>query len=231
MKQRKNSSLVRFLFLFILIATVIWLSGRILTRLCKGITSDSTTQDNPSWQLILVNKEHPIPENYSVDLTTLANGEQVDSRIYPELQQMFDDARANGLGLFVASGYRSHKEQVKIFEEKMNAFLSQGYSKKKALSSTASWVAVPGTSEHELGIAVDINTDLSISTRESVYTWLAENSYKYGFILRYPPEKADITGVQYEPWHYRYVGKEAAQDMFDRNLCLEEYLGIVKSGK
>ena len=81
-----------------------------------------------------------------------------------------------------------------------------------------------GRSEHQLGLAVDINGDELHSSNDEVYSWLAENAYKYGFILRYPEGKSDITGIEYEPWHYRYVGKEAAAEIFSRSICLEEYL-------
>ena len=86
------------------------------------------------------------------------------------------------------------------------------------------WVAVPGTSEHQLGIAVDINADKSRSTNEEVYQWLAKNAYKYGFILRYPQGKEDVTGTDYEPWHYRYVGNGAAEEIYNGQICLEEYM-------
>ena len=86
-------------------------------------------------------------------------------------------------------------------------------------------MAEPGTSEHELGLAIDINADLDRSTSDEVYGWLAQNAWKYGFVLRYPADKTDITGIDYEPWHYRYVGQEAAKEMHKKGLCLEEYLG------
>lgn len=86
------------------------------------------------------------------------------------------------------------------------------------------WVALPGTSEHQLGISVDINADTSKCSRDDVYNWLLENSYKYGFIQRYPSGKISITGVANEPWHYRYVGKEAAETIYQSGMCLEEYI-------
>lgn len=222
MKKRRRFSNYLYTIIFLLLFIIL---GIQLTESPHAIFSaHSGFSNNPAWYLILVNKEHPIPQNYSVDLITLSNGEKVDARIYPELQQMFDDARANGLGLFVASGYRNSNQQRMLFEERVNAYLAQGLSKKSARATALLWVAAPGTSEHELGIAVDINADPTISTGTSVYTWLAENSYKYGFICRYPQDKSDLTGVHYEPWHYRYVGKEAAEEIFKNGLCLEEYL-------
>jgi len=87
------------------------------------------------------------------------------------------------------------------------------------------WVAIPGTCEHELGLAVDINADKEQSSNEEVYNWLAENAWRYGFILRYPKGKEDITGIDYEPWHYRYVGKEVAKEIYEEGITLEEYVG------
>ena len=176
------------------------------------------------WNLILVNKDHRIPANYKVDLVELSNGEKVDSRIYPELQSMFDDARADGLALFVREGYRTRKEQEQIMDERVVQYQAQGYSKAEAGKLARDYVAVPDTSEHQLGLSVDINADTSKCSSDAVYNWLAENAWKYGFIKRYPADKVDITGISNEPWHYRYVGKEAAQEMQQSGMCLEEYV-------
>ena len=176
------------------------------------------------WNLILVNKDHKIPYNYSVDLIELSNGKKVDARIYPELQKMFDDARAAGLQLFVRDGYRTRDEQKALMNDKIAAYEDEGYSKSDAKKLAKTYVAEPGTSEHELGLSVDINAESSGSSQDAVYEWLDENAYKYGFIKRYPADKTDITGIDNEPWHYRYVGYEAAKEMKEQNLCLEEYL-------
>ena len=148
-----------------------------------------------------------------------------DSRIYPDLQLMFDDARNEGIYPYVREGYRTHEEQMAIFDDKMAAFMREGYRKRKAKEMAGQWVAIPGTSEHELGLAVDINADKERSSNEEVYDWLAENAWRYGFILRYPQGKEDITGIDYEPWHYRYVGKEVAKQIYEEGITLEEYVG------
>lgn len=137
---------------------------------------------------------------------------------------MFDDARAAGLQLFVRAGYRTQEEQKELLDDKIKAYQNEGYSKSAADKLAKEWVAVPGTSEHQLGIAIDINADTSVCSSDEVYSWLADNAYKYGFINRYPADKKDITGVINEPWHYRYVGKEAAEEMYLSGLCLEEYI-------
>ena len=164
-----------------------------------------------------------MPEDYSVELTELSNGQKVNSRIYPYLQEMFDAARAEGVYPVVREGYRTEEEQQEILDDKIQTYINQGYSQSRAERTAKEWVALPGTSEHQLGIAVDINADKSMCSNEEVYAWLAENAYKYGFILRYPPEKQEITGTSYEQWHYRYVGEEAALEIYERGICLEEY--------
>lgn len=176
------------------------------------------------WNLILVNATHAIPEDYSLELTTLSNGKQVDSRIYPSLQEMFDDMRADGIEPIVGEGYRTEQQQKDMMTQQIDAYLAEGYQEKEAQSLAEDLVALPGYSEHQLGLAVDINADKSVSTNEEVYQWLAEHSWQYGFILRYPADKEDITGISYEPWHYRYVGTDAAKEIYERKICLEEYL-------
>ena len=180
------------------------------------------------WNLILVNDDYSIPGNYEVELTELSNGEKVDSRIYPQLQQMFDDARAAGLELFVREGYRTAQDQKDIMDERIQQYRDEGYSRSEAKKLAEEYVAEPGTSEHELGIAVDINADTSKCSSDAVYTWLANNAYRYGFIKRYPEDKTEITGVNNEPWHYRYVGIDVAQEMQEKGLCLEEYIETLK---
>ena len=164
-----------------------------------------------------------MPEDYEVELTELSNGQMVDSRIYPYLQEMFDAARTEDVYPVVREGYRTAEEQQEILDDKIQSYINQGYSQVKAERTAKEWVALPGTSEHQLGIAVDINADKSKCSNEDVYGWLAENAYKYGFVLRYPPGKQKITGTSYEPWHYRYVGEEAAKEIYERGICLEEY--------
>ena len=183
------------------------------------------TENANSSELTLVNADHSVPRGWSVELTTLSNGEQVASMIYPDLQAMFDDMRQNGIYPLVRAGYRSTEEQERVLSERIAAYQSEGYSGSRARELALDTVAEPGTSEHELGLAVDINADDDLSTGEEVYSWLAENAYKYGFIQRYPEDKTDITGIDYEPWHYRYVGRQAAKEIHDSGECLEEYLG------
>lgn len=190
----------------------------------RVVESGNIASDEYGWNLILVNRNHYVPEDYTVELTELSNGEQIDSRIYPDLQDMFDTARAEGLQLFVADGYRTQETQQGLLDEKIQAYKNEGFSAQEAEEKAKQWVALPGTSEHQLGLAVDINADTSHNSRDEVYAWLADNGYKFGFINRYPEGKTEITGTIYEPWHYRYVGKEAAREMYSQGICLEEYI-------
>lgn len=190
-----------------------------------GVKEDShSIPVSEEWNLIIVNRWNEIPENFSISLTELSNGQRVDSRIYPYLQEMFDAAREDGIYPIVREGYRTAEEQEEIFNEKVQAYINEGYTKARSEKAAKEWVALPGTSEHQLGIAVDINADKTQSTNDEVYAWLAENAHHYGFILRYPQGKEEITGTSYEPWHYRYVGTENAKIIYEKQICLEEFI-------
>lgn len=181
-----------------------------------------TPEDN---LLLLVNKDNPLPEGYEVELTELSNGETVGTVIYPDLQEMFNDARAQGVYPVVASGYRTEEKQQSLMDEKIASLMEEGFTEESAAVEAAAWVNPVGYSEHQTGLAVDINADGIQSAGYEVYEWLAENAWQYGFILRYPEDKTDLTGTEYEPWHYRYVGREKAEEIYRSGLCLEEYLG------
>lgn len=185
---------------------------------------DNTDTDTDVDLLMLVNPWNSLPEDYSIELTTLSNGKQLATVIYPSLQQMFDDMRAQEVYPVVASGFRSAEKQQSLMDEKIQSFVDQGYSQEAAEAEAELWVAKVGYSEHQTGLAVDINADGIHSTGQEVYDWLAEHAWEYGFILRFPEGKTDITGIDYEPWHYRYVGVEAAKEIYQQGVTLEEYL-------
>ena len=177
----------------------------------------------------LVNFENTIPKDWKVDLVQLNNGQSVDRRIYDDLIAMLQAAKSEGLNPLICSSYRTNEKQEQLYQNKVSEYLSQGYSKVEASDKAAFWVARPGTSEHQLGLAVDIvstkNQRLDRSQENTVeQQWLIQNSWKYGFVLRYPTNKNSITGVGYEPWHYRYVGKEHAKKINELGVCLEEYV-------
>ena len=163
-------------------------------------TLASATEAKNNGLLTLVNMSHTLPADWTVDLVELRNNQSIDRRAYDGL-----------------------------YTNKKNSYLEQGYSEDDATALAATWVAYPGTSEHQLGLTVDIcsigNQELDSSQEDTAtQQWLMANCYKYGFILRYPADKSDITEISYEPWHYRYVGVEAATEMYQKHLCLEEYL-------
>ena len=229
MKANMNRKKVQFKarILFVLLCFAL-----ILTTGCKtggaedrpsevpANTSHSGKQaDSGPWYLTLVNRWNPLPENYDLELAEVEGGELVDQRIYDPLMEMLEAAEAEGLGPIVVSGYRTRAVQQRFMDEKIAEFRQEGYSRKDAEELAKQWVAIPGTSEHELGLAVDINGDTY-----DIYPWLQENSYKYGFIFRCPADKKDITGIAEEVWHYRYVGLKAAKEIYESGLCLEEYL-------
>lgn len=216
-------------FTYILLrSNLISISGFPLPSLDSIGERHKTASEDYGWNLILVNQKNYIPDNYEMDLTELSNGEKIDSRIYPDLQAMFDAARVDGVYPYVAAGYRTQEKQQQLLDEKIEAYQNEGHSKSEARKLAEQWVAIPGTSEHQLGIAVDINADITRSSSDDVYAWFAENGYKYGFIKRYPIDKTEITGVINEPWHYRYVGKESAREIYSQGICLEEYIDTLR---
>ena len=161
---------------------------------------------------------------------TRSDGYKVDSRCAEALDEMLAACRAAGYDPLICSAYRTQETQQSLFDNKVQRLISDGMSETDAKVEAAKAVAIPGTSEHQLGLAVDIVdstmqelTDAQEDT--GTQRWLMANSWRYGFIHRYPNGDTDITGIIYEPWHYRYVGKDAAQDIFNRDITLEEYLG------
>ncbi len=227
MKIRKRKKKNRFSILMLIFIAAFFLTaaGDTLYKNADTYFLKEATTENGR-MLILVNSDNRVPEDYEVSLITLANGERIDKEIYPSLQKMFDDMRAEGYYPQVVSGYRSEDSQADIYESRYDRYRSEGHSKRVARELTQQWVAKPGTSEHELGLAVDINPDREKSGDE-VYEWLNKNAHKYGFIKRYPEDKTDITGIANEPWHYRYVGEKAAKEMKEKSLCLEEYIEYI----
>lgn len=196
-------------------------------------TSETPTVHTADWNLLLVNPWNKVPSDFSVELTQLKNGHAIDKRAYPDLQDMMDAIRAEGLSPLICSSYRTNEKQQTLYNNQVSKYLARGYSQSEAETEAGKWVAVPGTSEHQTGLAVDIvdmNYQLLDEKQEdtAVQKWLMKNSYKYGFILRYPSDKSEITGINYEPWHYRYVGKEVAKDIYEQGICLEEYLDATK---
>lgn len=201
------------------------------TQEATGILHVGGNDAKNDWRLLLVNRWNPVPQDYVPATVTLSNGLEVDERCYPDLQEMMDACRAEGLSPLICSAYRTQGFQEMLYQNEVEEWLNQGYSQNEAEKEAGCVVAVPGTSEHQIGLALDIvdedNQLLDESQeRTAVQKWLMEHSWEYGFILRYPNGKSDITGIIYEPWHYRYVGRENAEKIHTLGVCLEEYLGV-----
>ena len=181
------------------------------------------------WRLLLVNKQHPVPENYTFTPGKITGNMKCDARIIDDLMAMMEAAKADGINLMVCSPYRDYNRQTVLFNRKIDYYMNKGYSYLEAYKISSITVTVPGASEHQIGLALDIVSDtypyLEIEFGETqAGKWLNKHSCEYGFILRYPLGKEYITGIQYEPWHFRYVGKEAATAIMSQGITLEEFL-------
>lgn len=207
-------------FLFFLVFLVM-----MVLLVTKGVSfiGEKEADTSHGWALVLVNKIYAVPYDWQVETVTLTNGECVDSRIYSALEAMFDAARAQGLAPEVTSGYRTAKMQCKLIREKKAALRENGLTRRQANVEAERWVAAVGHSEHETGLAVDIN-DARGQSSQALYDWLATNAWRYGFIERYPASHHSCTKTAHEPWHYRYVGQTAAAAIWQNGLCLEEYI-------
>ena len=198
------------------------------------ITQTTTAPAEQDWQLLLVNPWNKLPEDFAIELKKLSNGLKVDARIYGDLTAMLSDCRKAGLRPVVCSAYRTAETQTRLYNNKIARLRAAGYSREAAIRQAGRWVAVPGTSEHQTGLAVDlVAASYQVLDKKQEQTkeqkWLMEHCWEYGFILRYPADKSAITGIGYEPWHYRYVGKETAKAIRDSGLCLEEYLTALEN--
>lgn len=199
------------------------------------VTTAAPTPEEPvnsgdgDWNKLLVNPWNPIPDGYTPELVSVSNGQQADVRVRDALEAMLTDCRKAGYNPVICSSYRTLARQQTLFENETKAFMAYGYDRDTAEEYAAKWVARPGTSEHHTGLAFDIvASSYQKLDRTQADTpeqrWLMANCHKYGFILRYPDNKTDITGINYEPWHYRYVGLDIAKEITEKGITLEEYL-------
>lgn len=184
------------------------------------------------WNLILVNRTHPLPDDFEVELKSIGGGHKIDARAYDDYTAMVQAARKEGVYVYVTSSYRSMDKQISLHEAKIEEGVMMGYSYTEAKERAAEVVAVPGTSEHQAGLALDFVSAEYRRLDEKQedtkgFQWLKDNCYDYGFILRYPNGKTEVTGIIYEPWHFRYVGKKAALEIKASGQTLEEYVGAI----
>ncbi|MBQ6877411.1 MAG: M15 family metallopeptidase [Oscillospiraceae bacterium] len=186
--------------------------------------------------LILVNPWNYIPEDYSVALETVQGKYKLDAKAAESARNLVAAAAEAGFNMQLCSAYRTVEKSAELYRNKVNQYLGYGYSEEDAKIEAAKWVAPPGTSEHHTGLAMDLvssdywnyYSDLEHDYEKfDSFKWLYEHCDEFGFILRYPKDKQDITGITYEPWHYRYVGIEAATYIMEHKICLEEYLEII----
>lgn len=185
------------------------------------------------WYLMLVNRDYILPDDYTVktaktviDIYGGYDRGYLDYRVAPHFIEMYNAALEDGLKLSPLSGYRSVERQKNNFENLIRDYMNKGYSKAQATVLASEIILPPSTSEHNAGLAMDI-LSLEVSFENSdEFAWLQEHAADYGFILRYPKDKQDITKITYEPWHWRYVGVKAAKEMKASGECLEEYLGL-----
>lgn len=187
--------------------------------------------DTASWQLICLNRKRCVGSSVedNISLSYVAgSGEMMDSRAADAYEIMYDAAEKDGIYLTPCSGYRSYSTQKRLYNEFFNEYLNQGYSEEEAHNLTSKRRNPAGSSEHNIGICMDIICASSSANFQNTkaYAWLDENAHNYGFILRYPEDKVSITGVKYEPWHWRYVGVENAVKIKNAGVCLEEFLGL-----
>lgn len=183
-------------------------------------------------EIVLVNPWNYVPVDYTVELKKLDSNYQVAVEAYDDLQLMLADCKAGGGRPVICSAYRTQEYQENLYNKKVKKLVASGLSQEQAEQEAGTVVAVPGTSEHQLGLALDIidyyNWTLDESQEHTkTQQWLMANSWQYGWILRYPNGKSESTGIIYEPWHYRYVGREIAAEIHELGLCLEEYLDML----
>ena len=199
-KKRRRGLLALILTLVILAAAGFFLRDQVkdalraaknlLLQTELGENAGKIDTENLPWYLTLVNREYPVPEDWDIELTELRDDQRVDSRIYPDLQAMFDACRAEGLTPLVWSSYRTEADQRRILDDKIASFRDQGYGEESAREEALRWAIEPGYSEHQLGLSVDINSeDEALSASPDVYAWMKEHCAEYGFILRYPEDK------------------------------------------
>lgn len=198
--------------------------------------AEKLASNDDDWSLVLINSESPLDTSYAPSLTKITDDYSVDSRIADDTKKMFQDAADAGMSLNIVLAYCDNETLKESFNNEMLNWIYQGEAPLDAYDKTKQSVALPGSSEHATGLAMDItSSDYQGADDEEESTdevkWLKANCANYGYILRYPAEKADITGVGYEPWHFRYVGKTAAKEIMGQGITLEEYLEQQKDGK
>jgi D-alanyl-D-alanine carboxypeptidase len=191
----------------------------------------SIFQQSSDWNLVLVNMKVKLPQNFQPQIVNYDDKVKVDKRIVSSYESMKKAAAKAGVSLWISSGYRSEEEQTKLFEDEVKIYLAKGLTRNKAEIQAQQSVARPGYIEHNTGLALDFNGLPANFDKTNAYAWLAKHSSEYGFILRYPKGKEKLTGIEFEPWHFRYVGIKNAKAVTTKNMCLEEYVSSLANNK
>lgn len=180
------------------------------------------------WSITLVNQRFSLNEKYSPTLSPVIDGSSisVDSRVAEAYKLMYADALSADIVLNPVTGYSSYHRQLEAYNDKVSGFMSQGMTADEAEAEAAKRVGKAGCNESASGLSVGIGSVSNGFSTSEKYRWLLANAHNYGFVLRYPQDKTGITGMTFQPWLWRYVGVEVAKEMKEKNLCLEEYLGI-----
>lgn len=194
-----------------------------------GLAGGTSPSD---WNLVLVSAKHPLPDDFSVSLASVGNGYKGDKRVVSSLNAMIKGAKQDGITLMLCSAYRTKERSAYLYQRQIEQWLAKGYSREEAEKKAAKWVAPPGTSEHHTGLAFDIVTPSYQKLNHgfaatAAAKWMKTHAHEYGFILRFPEDKQDITGITFEPWHFRYVGRKNAKIIYEKGICLEEYIDMI----
>lgn len=182
------------------------------------------------WRLTLANYENLLPENFTVKVENIDKTRQFDARAIGELNDMMNQMKKDGItNIWIQSAYRSVARQKELYDASVKKYLQEGKTQEEAEKLTNEYINKPGSSDHNLGLAVDFNKVDNGFEKLDGFKWLQKNAENYGFVLRYPKDKEDITKIAYESWHWRYVGVEHAKKMNELNMCLEEYIQYLKT--
>lgn len=231
-----------FLLIILLIAKRVKKNKTMETAIVKELETDVIDYENDNiqtqnlnlqreqkeiddWRLVLANYENLLPEDFYVEVSNIDKTRQFDSRAIGDLNNMMNDMKKSGItNIWIQSAYRSVERQKELYDNSVQKYLKQGKTKEEAERLTDEYINKPGSSDHNLGLAVDFNYVDNKFEKLEGFKWLKRNAENYGFVLRYPKDKEDVTQIAYESWHWRYVGAEHAKKMNELNMCLEEYV-------
>ena len=244
-KRKLNKKKLAVVFIIILVGTIL------LVKVLKKKDTVKTSSENKleetnfnideepkekmkkeitDWRLKLANTENILPKDFKPELANIDKTRQFDARAIKYLNNMINDMKKSGISnVWVQSAYRSIERQKELYDRKINIYLSEGKTQAEAEKLTDEYIARPGASDHNLGLAVDFNNVDNNFEDLKAFKWLKENAENYGFILRFPKDKEDITKIEYESWHWRFVGEEHAKKMNELNMCLEEYVEYLQN--